>query len=85
VFRQVQESGLLESLDTGKGFLPDSVIGSITLEAPDARLTCHFLADEQQQNAQGKPPPSPIRSVRPALDRLCELACKESRTREGKQ
>src|ERR1700730_9056748 len=60
IFRKVQDSGLLECQDTGGGFLPDSVIGSISLEAGDARVTYHFLAEEHQQQSQGKEPAAKV-------------------------
>src|SRR5437773_12073933 len=46
LFQQVQGSGLLEQLDTGTGFLPDSVVGSIIIESAGARVAYHFLAEE---------------------------------------
>jgi hypothetical protein len=82
LFRQVKESGLLGSQDTGKGFLPDSVIGSITVESRDAHITYYFLADEHQQKSQGKEPPPPIQRLKPLLDSVCEVVQKASRARK---
>jgi hypothetical protein len=78
LFRQVQESGLLDQLDTGKGFLPDSTIGSITIATADARITYHFLAEEHQQKSQRKEPTPPIRRLRPVLENLSEKMRKRS-------
>jgi hypothetical protein len=78
LFRQVQESGLLEQLDAGKGFLPDSTIGSITIASADARITYHFLAEEHQQKSQRIEPTPPIRRLRPVLENLAEEMRKRS-------
>ena len=73
LFQQVHESGLLEQRDTGMGFLPDSVIGSISIESDDAQITYHFLADEQQQMSQRKEPSPPIQRLKPLLENLREV------------
>jgi hypothetical protein len=72
LFRQVHVSGLLDHRDTGNGFLPDSMIGSITLEAPDARLTYYFLADDTQRTAQRKELAEPLRALKPLLETLSQ-------------
>jgi hypothetical protein len=72
LFRQVRASGLLEQVETGGGFLPGSVIGSITLEAPDAGFSYHFLVDDAQRAAQGKELAQPLRALKPLLDGLMQ-------------
>jgi hypothetical protein len=83
LFRQVRESSLLEHQDTGAGFLPDSVIGSISIESRDARITYYFLAEEHQQQSQGKEPPPSIRRLKPLLDALCERVRRAARTKKA--
>jgi hypothetical protein len=63
IFKELLESRLLENIETDKGFLPDSIIGSITIEHGISRITYYFLADEQQQQNQGK-------SINPSLARM---------------
>jgi hypothetical protein len=63
IFRELLESQLLENIDTDKGFLPDSIIGSITVEHGISRITYYFLADEQQRQNQGK-------SMNPSMARM---------------
>jgi hypothetical protein len=55
IFKRLVESRLLENLDTGGGFLPDSVIGSITVASGRLSKTYYFLADENQRRHQAKP------------------------------
>jgi hypothetical protein len=63
IFRALMDARLLENVDTGGGFLPDSLIGSITVEDGASRITFHFLADEQQRRNQG-------RELNPSLARM---------------
>ena len=63
IFRELLASRLLENIDTDKGFLPDSIIGSITIEHGISRITYYFLADEQQRQNQGK-------SMSPSMARM---------------
>jgi len=53
VFRTLLDSRLLENVDTGGGFLPDSVIGSITISDSMGEITYYFLADEQKRRRKG--------------------------------
>jgi hypothetical protein len=53
VFRTLLDSRLLENVDTGGGFLPDSVIGSITISDGMGAITYYFLADEQKRRRKG--------------------------------
>ena len=54
LFRQLVDSRLFENVDGGRGFLPDSMIGSIRLEDGTHQFTYFFLADEQQRRQQQK-------------------------------
>jgi hypothetical protein len=63
IFQELLESQLLENVDSGGGFLPDSIIGSITIEHGISRITYYFLADEEQRENQGK-------SINPSLARM---------------
>jgi hypothetical protein len=84
LFRQVRASGLLEHQDSGGGFLPDSMIGSIMLEAPDAQLTYHFLADDTQRAAQRKELAEPLRALKPLLERLSQTVRNAKRRQRRK-
>jgi hypothetical protein len=53
VFRLLLESRLLENVNTGGGFLPDSVIGAITVRDGMSAITYYFLADEQKRRFKG--------------------------------
>jgi hypothetical protein len=57
VFRRIASS--LKGLPTRSEarFLPDSVVGTITVEAEGKEATVYFLADEEQRDAQEKPIP----------------------------
>lgn len=81
LYRHVQETGILEQEETGTGFLPDSIIGSISFEAPDAKITYYFLAEEHQQKSQRKELSAPIQKLMPLLKKLCEVV----QERSGKQ
>ncbi len=85
LFRQVEDSGLLEQVDTGKGFLPDSVIGSIIIESPDARVAYHFLAEEHQQKSQQKEPTPPVQRLKATLENLSEKVRKQSVGKKASQ
>ena len=49
LLRLLLESRLLENVATGGGFLPDSVIGAITISDGVSAITYYFLADEQKR------------------------------------
>lgn len=53
VFRVLLESRLLENVDTGGGFLPDSTVGAIVVSDGILSITYYFLADEQRRRVQG--------------------------------
>jgi hypothetical protein len=72
IFRELLESRLLEYVDTGGGFLPDSLVGSITVEDGISRMTYYFLADEGQRHDQGLELPSPLASVHRVLRQLAD-------------
>jgi hypothetical protein len=91
LLRQVEESGILDLRETGGGFLPDSVIGSIGIESDGAQVAYHFLAEEHQQKSQNKEPLAPIRGLKLKFENLCERARntatlkKPARTKEKKR
>jgi hypothetical protein len=72
LFRRVRESRLLEQTDAGGGFLPDSIVGSITIAASGARVTYYFLADERQRGWQSKEISPAIATIKAALDALTD-------------
>jgi hypothetical protein len=78
LFRQVQESGLLEQVDTGTGFLPDSIVGSIIIALAGAQVAYHFLAEEHQQKSQRKEPTQPVQRLRTVLENLSEKVQRQS-------
>lgn len=53
LFREMIESRLLENISPGSRFLPDSLVGSISIEYGQPKITYYFLADEQQRHDQG--------------------------------
>jgi len=78
LFRQIQDSGLLGQVDIGTGFLPDSIIGSIIIESPDARVVYHFLAEEHQQKSQQKEPSRPVQQLKNVLENISQKVRKQS-------
>lgn len=72
IFGRVLESRLLENDDTGGGFLPDSVIGAITVEDGRAAITYYFLAEEQQRQRQGPALNPSLAAVIGVLEQLTE-------------
>jgi hypothetical protein len=78
LFRQVQESGLLEQLETGTGFLPDSIVGSIIITLAGAQVGYHFLPEEHQQKSQRKEPTPPVQRLRMVLEDLSKKVQRES-------
>lgn len=74
LMRSILESGLLDEGDTGEGFLPDSVIASITVETDGVSVTKHFLADERLRSVQGRELSSALRKLHPLLDRISRRA-----------
>lgn len=89
VLREVEGSGLLNLRETGGGFLPDSIIGSIGIEIDGAEVQFHFLADEDQVRSQRKETLPPIRELRIKFEALCErvrkIAKKQPRETKGKK
>src|SRR5574341_327936 len=55
IFQQIEQG--LDSLVTRSKarFLPDSVVGSITIEVKGEKTTLYFLADEEERVNQNKP------------------------------
>ncbi len=72
VFRYLVESRLLENVDTGGGFLPDSVIGAITISDGLSAITYHFLGDEQQRRLRGVELNPSVASFSSLLESLSE-------------
>lgn len=70
LLREVVRSKLLSETDTGGGFLPDSLVGSITIQSGDAEITYYFLAHDQQRRRQGLKLNPPIKRLRPRLEAL---------------
>jgi hypothetical protein len=72
IFRELLESRLLEYVDTGGGLLPDSLVGSITVEDGTSEIVYYFLADEGQRHDQGLELPPPLASVHRMLRQLAD-------------
>ena len=89
VLREVEGSGLLNLRETGGGFLPDSIIGSIGILTEGAEVQFHFLADENQRQSQKKEMLAPVRELRIKLEalrgRVREDAEKKPRGTKGKK
>ena len=85
LFQQVQESGVLEQRDVGTGFLPDSVIGSITIESAEAEITYYFLAEERHQKFQQKVPTPSLQRLIAVFQNLTEQGLRRSGPKSGNQ
>lgn len=81
VLRDVLRSGLLDEPRPPVGFLPDSLVGSVTIESGDASFTHYFLAADRQRRQQNRPLSPPIKQLRPRLEKLrAELIGKRRQT-----
>jgi hypothetical protein len=81
VLRDVLRSGLLDEPRPPVGFLPDSLVGSVTVESGDASFTHYFLAADRQRRQQDRPLSSAIKRLRPRLESLrAELIGKRRQT-----
>jgi hypothetical protein len=79
LLREVVRSSLLTHRDTGGGFLPDSLVGSITVQSGDAAMTHYFLAHDRQRRQQALPLSPSVKRLRPRLEAIRERALAESR------
>jgi hypothetical protein len=61
------------------GFLPDSVVGSITLEAGGSQFTRYFLADQRQRERQGKQLTPGLRAAHALVQELHERIMKKGK------
>jgi hypothetical protein len=66
LFRDLVDSRLFENIDTGGGFVPDSIVGSIRFEDGTQKFTYYFLADEEQSQQQRK-------DLNPSLQRMTSI------------
>jgi hypothetical protein len=70
LFRELSESaGELLPRDQAR-FVPDSLVGSITIEVDGRTATLYFLADEEERAAQRRPI---SRTTAEALDRVSQV------------
>lgn len=80
LFRELSESaGELLPRDQAR-FVPDSLVGSITVEVEGRTATLYFLADEEERAAQGR---RISRTAAEALDRFSQVERRILRQRGG--
>jgi hypothetical protein len=92
LFADIARSGLLDVSDVGGPFLPDSLVGSITLEIGGQKTVYYYLADAEQRRDQRVVLQPAIASVHSTLQRVALRASRrddalqkriEERLREG--
>jgi hypothetical protein len=64
-------------------FLPDSLVGSVTIDVGGEEATLYFLADEDARAAQDEPMPRKTAAAVRDLDRLSERLLKGRATKGG--
>jgi hypothetical protein len=84
LLNEIRSVGLLNLAEVGGGFLPDSLVGSITLEI-DGKVTNYFyLADPEQRRAQQKMVKQPIAAVDRNLRRVAQVAIKRDKAMQDR-
>lgn len=78
LFADISNSGLLDLDEIGGPFLPDSMVGSITVEVGDQTTVFHYLADREQRRDQDQVLGPAVAAVRASLGRMAAVALKRS-------
>jgi hypothetical protein len=81
LLKNIQSSGLLKLKEEGGGFLPDSIVGLITLEVDGKETNYVYLADPEQRREQKKMVNQAIALIEKDLKRVTEIAKKRSRSK----
>lgn len=76
LFREIQRSRILEIDEIGGGFLPDSLVGAITIEIDGESTTYYYLADPKQRRRQKIILKQPIALIENRLQRVASRAIK---------
>ena len=77
IAHELNKQGHLE--DIGGGFLPDSIVGSITIEIDGKKTVYHYLADEEQRRNQKAILKQPVAIVHSSLKRVAQRAIKRDK------
>lgn len=81
---EIKETGLLKLGEKHEGFLPDSLIGFVTIKIGESETTFYYLADKEQRLHQGKAVPQAVALVSSALKRVGERAVKRDKALQKK-
>jgi len=74
LYGELEASQILVMEEAGRRFLPDSLVGTITIEVGGKETTFYYLADEEERRDQASPMRPQIASVKAALDRIAGRA-----------
>lgn len=66
----VRRSGVLNLRQDAPSFLPDTVVGKLTISDGETTQVYYFIADEAQAETQGQPPPPAVKEVVDIIYRL---------------
>ena len=84
LFNEIRSAGLLDLKEVGGGFLPDSLVGSITIEIDGKATNYFYLADPEQRRAQQKILRQAVATVDRNLRRVAELTIKRDTATQQK-
>jgi hypothetical protein len=82
LFKEIHKSNLLQLKEISGGFLPDSMVGSITIEIDGAKTTYRYLADPEQRRQQKTILKQPIAIIDEAMRRVAQLTMKKDETKQ---
>jgi hypothetical protein len=74
LYGELEASQILVMEEAGRRFLPDSLVGTITIEVGGKETTLYYLADEEERRDEASPMRPQIASVKAALDRIAGRA-----------
>jgi hypothetical protein len=84
LLKDIRSSGLLDLSEAGGDFLPDSLVGSITLEIDGKTTTYYYLADPDQRRRQEKILKQPIAAIDRNLRRVATVAKKRDKAMQDR-
>jgi len=76
LFTEIARSKLLDLRDVGGPFLPDSTVGSITLEIGGKKTSYYYLADQEERRDQRATLKPEIATIHSSLQRVAQRATK---------
>lgn len=80
LFTEIARSKLLDMRDVGGSFLPDSIVGSITLEIGGQKTVYYYLADQEQRRDQRVILKPAIATIHSSLQRVAQRSIKRDET-----